>query len=125
MRLPVSAKAVLVDADRVLLGRNDRGEWELPGGQLEPGERIADAIRREVLEETGLQVTVGDLLLVDTFEPVAGQTVLIVAHAAFIDAHQPLRPSEEHEELAWVPLLALPDISLPTIYRDAVIKATE
>ncbi|MGR0320510.1 NUDIX domain-containing protein [Agromyces sp. ZXT2-3] len=58
-----AAGAVITDADgRVLLVRRraapQRGRWSVPGGRLEPGESFADAAAREVLEETGLRVTV-------------------------------------------------------------------
>lgn len=119
LRLPVSAKAVIADGGRILLGRNDRAEWELPGGRLEAGERVADAIRREVREETGLEVEVGRLLLADTFEPVPGRSVLIVAHAARAVGGEPA-PSDEHEELAWVDLHRLDAIALPAVYRVAI-----
>jgi 8-oxo-dGTP diphosphatase len=50
-------------AGRFLLVRraNDpgRGQWSIPGGRVEPGEQQAVAVAREVLEETGLSVTVG------------------------------------------------------------------
>ncbi|CAM00384.1 ADP-ribose pyrophosphatase YjhB (NUDIX family) [Saccharopolyspora erythraea NRRL 2338] len=39
-----------------------RGKWSLPGGKVEPGETDQMAVHREVLEETGLSVTVGDLV---------------------------------------------------------------
>jgi ADP-ribose pyrophosphatase YjhB (NUDIX family) len=39
-----------------------QGEWSLPGGQLELGESLAEGVRREVREETGLDVDVGALL---------------------------------------------------------------
>lgn len=38
-----------------------RGQWSVPGGRVEPGETDAEATRREVAEETGLRVVVGDL----------------------------------------------------------------
>jgi ADP-ribose pyrophosphatase YjhB (NUDIX family) len=52
--------AVILDGDQILLVERGneplKGFWSLPGGLLEIGERLADAIRREVVEETGLEV---------------------------------------------------------------------
>jgi 8-oxo-dGTP diphosphatase len=58
VRHSVSVAAVVVDGqDRALLiRRRDNGHWEPPGGILELGEEIFDGLRREVAEETGLQV---------------------------------------------------------------------
>lgn len=53
------AGIVIRDDDRVLvIKRNDNGHWEAPGGVLELDESFEDGVRREVLEETGLEVTV-------------------------------------------------------------------
>jgi 8-oxo-dGTP diphosphatase len=57
---PVSVAGVVVrEDDRVLvIGRDDNGDWEAPGGVLELDESFEDGVRREVLEETGLAITV-------------------------------------------------------------------
>ena len=67
---PVVAVGAIVfdDAGRVLLVRRGRppgeGLWTVPGGKLEPRESLADAVVREVREETGLDVACGDLVAV-------------------------------------------------------------
>jgi len=54
---PAAAAIVRNQAGRVLLIRRGDGRgWSLPGGMMEPGERVADCVVREVREETGLEV---------------------------------------------------------------------
>lgn len=61
--LRAGASAAVLDGDRLLLTkRSDNGEWCLPGGGIDPGERPAEAAEREVFEETGLTVRATDLL---------------------------------------------------------------
>lgn len=53
----VSVKAIVVDASgRFLLARESNGKWELLGGGLDHGEDPLEGLRREVFEETGLEV---------------------------------------------------------------------
>ena len=58
--------AVIVDQSRVLIIRRGTppllGEWSLPGGVLECGETLRDAVVREAREETGLTVETGEML---------------------------------------------------------------
>ncbi|MGW8815101.1 NUDIX domain-containing protein [Gordonia terrae] len=61
----VAVGALITDEDgRILLilRRNEpsAGHWSLPGGKVEPGESLDEAVVREVEEETGLAVTVGE-----------------------------------------------------------------
>ena len=65
----VGVGAIIVDDQgRLFLARrgpqakNERGLWEFPGGSVEFGERVADALQREMVEEFGIQITVGALL---------------------------------------------------------------
>ncbi len=75
----IAIGAVVIDDSvsgepRILLVRRARppmqGRWSLPGGRLEFGERIEDGLRREILEESGLEVAVGPLIeIVETIAP--------------------------------------------------------
>jgi 8-oxo-dGTP diphosphatase len=57
--LPGVSAVVRDDAGRVLLARrSDNGRWSLPAGVVDPGEQPADALLREVYEETGVRVAI-------------------------------------------------------------------
>ncbi len=107
----IGVGAVIIRGDRVLLVRRAteplQGEWSVPGGVLELGEKLCEGIRREVLEETGLQVEPGEVL--DVFDSIfrdgQGRTqyhyVLIdyLCHCIAEDA----RAGSDVSEVRWVP----------------------
>lgn len=80
--------------------------WTLPGGLVEPGEHLADAVRREMLEETGLDVTPRQV--VEIFERIMpGENGRAEYHYVIIDylcdlAGGTLRPMSDVADAAWV-----------------------
>ena len=56
----IGVGAILLQRDRILMAQRGKeplkGSWSLPGGALETGESLADGVRREVREETGLEI---------------------------------------------------------------------
>jgi 8-oxo-dGTP diphosphatase len=64
----VGVGAVILEGDQVVLVRRGRppsyGEWSIPGGAVELGETLAEALKREVAEEVGLEVEVVELVAV-------------------------------------------------------------
>lgn len=117
-RLAVSA-VVLDAAGRVLLIERGKppgeGLWSVPGGRVELGEAVAEAVAREVREETGLEVTVGELVAVVErirLEEPGGYHYVILDYLAFgREGQVPVAGSDARaarfvalEELAALPL---------------------
>ena len=124
-RFPVSVKGVVLRAGRVILLKNERDEWELPGGRLEAGETPEGCVAREIAEELGLGVTVGPLLDCWVYEPVPGRQVLIVAYGCRLADDGAPQLSHEHRALDWFDPDALDAIALPAGYRRAIARWVE
>ncbi|WBW96316.1 NUDIX domain-containing protein [Oceanirhabdus sp. W0125-5] len=66
----VSGRGIVIKDDKIILNEFGNGEYfNIPGGAVEPGETVKDAVVREIQEETGLDVTVGELIYTLEYEP--------------------------------------------------------
>jgi mutator protein MutT len=119
-RFPVSVKGVIFREEKVILLRNARDEWELPGGKLEPGEAPQDCVVREVQEELGLAVRVGPIL--DSWVYHIGQdvNVLIVTYGCFADPHEPIRHSTEHKATGFFSMEDIIRLNMPEGYKNSI-----
>ncbi len=67
-RIILAVGAIVTDGERILLIQRGhspaQGSWSVPGGRVEVGETLPDALRREIREECGLDIRVGDLAIV-------------------------------------------------------------
>lgn len=85
---PVPAVGVvcLRGSDVLLIRRGKtprQGEWSLPGGRIEPGERAVEAALRELREETGVEAVITGLIdVVDGLFPKAGRHYVLIDYAA-------------------------------------------
>ena len=78
----IGVAGILIEGEKVLLVQRgnepQKGKWSVPGGALEVGETVVEGVRRELLEETGLDVRVGGL--VEVFERIAERDEAGVRH---------------------------------------------
>ncbi|MES2459027.1 MAG: NUDIX hydrolase [Armatimonadota bacterium] len=84
----------------VLLIRSPRRGWEFPGGQVEEGKSLTEALIREVSEETGLVVSVGPLIGV--YSNVHSHIVMFGFLCEWMGIGKPT-PSLESVEVEWMP----------------------
>lgn len=77
------------------------GSWSLPSGRAEPGERLRDAAAREVLEETGLTVHVGELLGVVRRQDPSGDHRYEIHDFACQVAGGELAAGDDADEVGW------------------------
>ena len=129
----IGVGAVIVEGGRVLLVRRDteplRGEWSVPGGMLELGEKLRDGVRREALEETGVRVEPDEVL--DVFDSIftdgLGKTqyhyVLIDYLCRVISGEA--QAGSDVSDVRWVSLEALPAMGLREPVDQVVRKGLE
>jgi 8-oxo-dGTP diphosphatase len=112
----VAVGAVCVHADALLLVRRGRGpaagEWSVPGGRVERGETLHEAVVRETHEETGLEVVVDRFLgWVERLDDTDHYVILDFAVTPLDPARAPVA-GDDAAEAAWVPVPELSELRL-------------
>jgi 8-oxo-dGTP diphosphatase len=77
-------------------------KWEFPGGKLEPNELPEAALKREILEELGVEIEIGSALQASEYSYDGIRTIRLIPFlASIIDGNEP--KAHEHSEIRWVP----------------------
>jgi 8-oxo-dGTP diphosphatase len=117
----LSIKVLIRKKNRYLLlrrsseNRSYRRMWEFPGGKLQPGETFADALIREVMEETGLSIALERVAGTTESEHPDWHIVHLILEAKWVSGE--VRLSSEHMAYAWLPLQELTKMKLPAHFK--------
>jgi len=126
----VGVGGVVIDGDRALLIRRGseplKGEWSIPGGMLELGEDLKDGVRRELREETGLDVEPLECILV--FDRIQHEGRRVKYHYVIVDyvcrrERGRLRPASDVVDARWVRRQDLPRYHLTDMATAVILQA--
>lgn len=118
----IAVRAVIIKDNKVLCiresgnyeGGTNEGKYDFPGGKIQPGENILDALNREVKEEVGIEVKVIKPFYVDEWHPVLnGEEVQIVGIFYLCKplSHKVVL-SQDHDRFEWVDIYDYSNYSL-------------
>lgn len=125
----IAAKAIIFHDGHVLILRKSLEErlakdthgWDFPGGGLEPCEPIMDALAREVMEETGLEVKVVAPAYI--YDEIQEEKHLIIIKFACDQPTGELTLSAEHDLYRWVHLDELDEGEYPEWMKEEIRRA--
>jgi 8-oxo-dGTP pyrophosphatase MutT (NUDIX family) len=127
---PVSAKGIVFEEDKVWLRKNERDEWELPGGKIDAGEQPGDTVVRELEEELGFRVELGPLVDASMYRypglPEGKLGVLVVSYLCRLVQKVGDFEHEGEAGKAEFHRFAIPEVdslTMPDFYKQAILKA--
>ncbi len=109
MNFAVACKAFVVEDGKLLLVKRASDDvhhpniWELPGGRMGPGENPFEGLRRELKEETGLDIEVKQPLNIQHFTRMDGQVITMIIFLCNKLSGE-VNLSHEHANFDWIPL---------------------
>ena len=119
-RWPVSIKGVIIQDSKVLLLKNERDEWELPGGKLDADETPEECVVREVKEELNLSVKCGPIIDSWVYHVLENADVLIVTYGIESEPFTQVVHSSEHTGVGAFSMEDVKGLRMPQGYKESI-----
>ena len=94
------------------------GLWSIPGGHVEPGEFLSDALKREVKEETAIDIEVGDLVGILEL-PGDDHLIILDYHALAVGDSEPV-PGDDVDAARWVSFDEVADLECTPRFHETM-----
>jgi len=121
-KYPVSIKGIIFINEKIVLLKNERNEWEPPGGKIEPGEMPQDCVLREIKEELNLDASI-DRLVDSWMYKVGGKVnvfiVIYLCKPMTIDENN-IKLSFEHNEYGLFSVKEIEQLNMPGRYKNTI-----
>ena len=118
-KFPVSIKAIIIDDNKVLCLKNERNEWDFVGGKINFNEDTEECLKREVKEETNLNIKNLNILkpLNLIFNDVP---VFVLLYTAEISCDSSISVSYEHSEYNLFSKSEIKNLNMPQDYKNLI-----
>ncbi|MEK7526235.1 MAG: NUDIX hydrolase [Patescibacteria group bacterium] len=94
-------KGEILLTQRGRISRDEYGKWENCGGAVDGDETEEEAIKREVMEELGVELEITGILYEDTFTTDSGASWKVVIFSGKIDSEPKVQNKDENEDVQW------------------------
>ena len=118
-KFPVSIKAIIIDDNKALCLKNERNEWDFPGGKINFDEDVEEGLIREVKEETNLDIK--NLKILKPFNLKFNDVpVFIVVYSCEISCNSSILTSYEHSEYNFFSKSEVKNLNMPQSFKNLV-----
>jgi ADP-ribose pyrophosphatase YjhB (NUDIX family) len=129
--VPISVKGIVFEEGKIWLRKNERNEWEIPGGKMDIGEQPRETVARELLEELGFKVEVQKIIDAYLFTIKVSEDenkgVLVVSYMCKLlekVGNFELIGEGGAAKYKKFSLEEITSLNMPQFYKDAILKAS-
>ena len=118
-KFPISVKAIIIDDNKVLCLKNERNEWDFPGGKINFNEDVEECLKREVFEETNLDIK--NLKILKPYNlKFNNVSVFVLVYSAEISCDSAISVSYEHSEYNFFSKSEIKNLNLPLNFKNLI-----
>ena len=120
-KFPISVKSILFEDERVLLIKNERDEWDLPGGKIEKNENVTETLLREIKEE--LNITIDNYNILNAKKYLfRKQEIILIVYYSKITNDDPIKLSFENFDYNFYSYNELNKLKLTPWAKDSLVE---